>query len=153
MIPYVHKSAVLVAVQAQRDAELALAANKAVLESDRRSFAAALTERDQRIVALQASSERELVRAEARYAELMALHRAVTVPAVPALLPSAEIEREISADVTKIIREQSETNGRTDYALARHLRTYAKTLKREGKSHDEIIGALVQWQTFNGEAS
>lgn len=46
-------------------------------------------------------------------------------------------------EVKKIIREQSAG----DFQLAAHLSTYANQLKREGKTADEVAGALVAWQT------
>ncbi len=64
-------------------------------------------------------------------------------------VPSAPIERELPDDVVRVIREQADFGGRTDEALVRHLRSYAKTLKRDGLSPDEIIGKLVKWQTFD----
>lgn len=50
--------------------------------------------------------------------------------------------------VARIIREQAQgPDGREDLGLARHLRTYASRLRREKKSEDEIVAALVAWQT------
>ena len=49
--------------------------------------------------------------------------------------------------IAQIIREQSEMDGRENHALAQHLRTYARKLKRDGLSPDAIAGKLVAWQT------
>lgn len=49
--------------------------------------------------------------------------------------------------ITQVIREQTQNGARVDHRLASHLRTYAEQLKREGKTEDEIVGALVDWQT------
>jgi hypothetical protein len=49
--------------------------------------------------------------------------------------------------VRDVIREQAEQDGRLDHQLASHFRKLARQMKRDGKTDDEIIGALVQWQT------
>jgi hypothetical protein len=64
---------------------------------------------------------------------------AIVVPPLPLAEPSP---------IARIIREQAQgPDGREDLALARHLRTYASRLRREKKSEDEIVAALVAWQT------
>jgi hypothetical protein len=54
--------------------------------------------------------------------------------------------------VRDVIREQAEQDGRLDHQLASHFRKLARQMKRDGKTDDEIIGALVQWQTSEGSA-
>lgn len=85
-------------------------------------------------------------------AELLAKYHAVTSPKPVTLTVAdggvATIERAEPSEITKVIREQSETgSGQTDHALARHLRGYARQLKRDGKTDDQIVAALVQWQS------
>jgi hypothetical protein len=103
VIPYVHRRAVDVAVQSQRTAELETAAIKALLHAERTAYAAALADRDQAIVQLRASHDREMVRAETRYADLMASYRLLrvqghTAPPAPLVLdPSDPIEDAVTA--------------------------------------------------------
>ncbi len=68
---------------------------------------------------------------------------APAAPVVP-VEPKAPIEL---SPVARIIREQTSDGYRTDHALASHLWRYANQLKTAGKSEDEIVGALVDWQT------
>lgn len=92
----------------------------------------------------------DLARAEARYDALAERYHALANPAATMTTPAGVIplERAEPSEITKVIREQCETaDGRTDHALARHLRAYAKQLKRAGKSDDEIVSALVHWQS------
>lgn len=83
-------------------------------------------------------------------ADLSARYHALANPVATMTTPAGVIplERAEPSEVTKVIREQCETaDGRTDHALARHLRGYAKQLKRAGKTDDEIVAALVAWQS------
>lgn len=57
--------------------------------------------------------------------------------------------RPVRSDIDKVIREQSQGNPN----LARHLRVVARDLRREGKNDDEIVGALVSWQSSEDIAS
>ncbi len=93
--------------------------------------------------------------AEARYGDLLAKYHALKLQGgaipEPPIIPAA-VERAEPSEITKVIREQCETaGGRIDNALARHLRSYAKQLKRAGKTDDEIVGALVTWQTSESD--
>ena len=91
------------------------------------------------------SRDAERERSQALFRELVA----VLHPVVAAVVDDAPAPVVILADpIREVIREQAyDQSGREDHQLASHLRKYARQLKREGKSDDEIIGALVQWQT------
>jgi hypothetical protein len=70
--------------------------------------------------------------------------QAIAQPAKPEAPAVRSIEL---SPVAKIIREQTSDGGRTDHALASHLWTYANQLKASGKTEDEVVGALIEWQT------
>lgn len=124
---------------------------KALLES--RIAEAAATQNAQKLSEIlnreSASYERDMVRSEARYADLLARFTALRLegaqdppPPVPGIEREAPDENE--AAINKVIREQSDG----DHARARELRKYARELKNQGKTADEIIGALVEtWST------
>lgn len=129
--------------RATYDAVIAGHVQRAELLSDMVKEAAA------RLVAEREAHEREMVASEARYAELLALHRALVSPKEAAAVEGRPPKP--PSDVQKVIREQSMgPDGQTDHALARHLRSYAAQLKRDGLNDDAIIGKLVGW--FNTEA-
>lgn len=89
-------------------------------------------------IAENATAEAE--RADRRYADLLARF---VGPGARMQLPAAERETpdEAQSEIAKVIREQSEG----DILLANHLRRHARQLKKEGKTPDEIVGALVEW--------
>jgi hypothetical protein len=81
-----------------------------------------------------------------RYGDLLAKYHELAKPPVavtvaPSVAPASE-----PSEVNKVIREQASESGRYDHALATHLRGYAKQMKMQGKSDDEIVGELVKWQ-------
>lgn len=92
---------------------------------------------------------REIARtdaAEDRYTDLLARYHELATPKPPLITVQAEPPEILikEADpISTVIREQA---GK-DTQLAAHLRRYANDLKRQGKSRDEIIGELVNWQT------
>jgi hypothetical protein len=98
-----------------------------------------LRARDQEISGLLA----ERHAAEQRYSDLLAKYHELAMPKTPAVPAAVVIEHEPPDAVTKVIREQA---GRDPKLLA-HFRKYARDLKAQGKTEDQIIGALVAWQT------
>lgn len=114
--------------------------------ADREQF-----ERD--LAVISGAHERDMVRSETRYADLLQRFTQLRVAGAQdptPVLPSAEREpvSEEDAAVSKVIREQADGNP----ALGKQLRRYARELKAEGKSSDEIIGALVEVWTSEGVA-
>lgn len=85
-------------------------------------------------------AEREA--ADRRYAELLGRYHDLAAPKSDLVAVGPVIHR-APDEVSKVIREQAEGN----VALANHLRRFARKLKDEGKSPDEIIGKLVAWTT------
>lgn len=65
--------------------------------------------------------------------------------------PIAKAPAMLGSEVEKVIREQASESGAFDIMLAKHLRAYARTLKTQGKTTDEIIGALVAWTTTESQ--
>lgn len=84
--------------------------------------------------------------AQRRYDALMDRFVAALTPTLPnpstGMVPYVERELQSEEDkaIAKVIREQSDGNA----ALGRELRAYARELKRQGLTADEIIGKLVE---------
>jgi hypothetical protein len=90
--------------------------------------------------------------AEMRYAALLEKYHALKVvgatpPVIPVIIPAEPVAPKPLSPIAQVIREQTSGGGRHDHALASHLWTYANQLKAGGKTEDEIVGALVEWQT------
>lgn len=92
-----------------------------------------------------------LADADARNIQLLAayvqLTERVTTPAPAVVLqpfvPPAPTPR---SPISQLIREQASESGVLDTPLYIHLQKYARELKRQHKTDDEIMGLLVQWQ-------
>lgn len=88
--------------------------------------------------------ERDMVRSEARYADLLERFTALRLAGAqdpPPVFPAVEREplTESEKEINKVIREQAGDN----HALAKDLRRTARELKAQGKTADEIVGVLV----------
>lgn len=84
--------------------------------------------------------------ADRRYAALLEKYHDALTPKAPAAVSLTPVESKPDP-IRDLIREQCVEEGRVNYALQEHLRSYAYELKRQGKSTDEILGALVKWST------
>src|SRR5690348_137664 len=132
--PYVSREFLASAeARAKAERENAMALRHALVREEARAD----QERAERI------AERDA--AERRYQAL--LDRVINPMAVVSQ-PFPAVEREApdenEAAINKVIREQSDG----DHARARELRKYARELKNQGKTADEIIAALVEtWST------
>lgn len=71
----------------------------------------------------------------------MAKYHELAMPKAPALYPA--VEPKPPDPITKVIREQA---GR-DPVLLEHFRKYARELKAQGLTEDQIVGKLIAWQT------
>lgn len=107
-------------------------------------YVEALEHRDQIISRLEAKHERDMVGERARYAELLARVQVLAPIATDPASPRAPAEPD---PVSKVIREQSEGN----IPLANHLRRYARTLKQDGFTADQIVGKLVAWTSTEAD--
>ena len=106
--------------------------------ADHDQMVAELTATHQRAIdTLAATTERLFAANESAITK----YHELAMPKTPAVYPPVE---PASPDaITKVIREQA---GR-DPVLLEHFRKYARELKAQGLTEDQIVGKLIAWQT------